>query len=245
MNQIAEAVGLLSAVKEQLKTILTDPEHEHHALKIQSDLQRQLEYLNLITGAGIVTSPTMTKLAEATTIAGQPIKFVGKKQVFDVTPEEVAVQSLKDKANRAYAGFLNEDSKTIRKEYDDTVIRAVAKKAGMKHVTMDEPEVIDMAFIDTVKAEIVKSEQFKMEQSEAAKVKPGQPVLDRNTEEVDGESAFDDEIKGSDNGLDVGEIEQLKDEQAAVAVKHGKVEMTKQGLSVKFNNDSKPSAKKK
>jgi hypothetical protein len=232
MNQITEAVEILSATKEQIKNILTDPIHENHSL---------MQYLSFITGTGDLTPKKEINLPAATTIAGQTIQYVGKKKTFDTTPEEEAVSSLREKANRAYESFLNLESKDIRKNFDPITIRAVAKKAGMKNVTMDEPVVIDVRFIDQIKAEIVKAEQFKLEQGElriqsgfpnnkSINVEPGHPVMDRQegvigTDEV--ESAFDDDKSTSADVPDtVEEIEQLREAREAEKTEAAKTKAT-------------------
>ncbi len=94
----------------------------------------------------------------------------------------------------------------------------MAKKAGMKEVTRDNPAIIDVRFIDAIKAEIVKTEQFKLEQGqqklEGLKTEAGVPTLDRQEEETfdaffnDGDKATSEDAPES-----IEEIEALKDEK--------------------------------
>lgn len=232
MSKIDQVVEILINAKKLISEILTDPEMSHHAIKLDTDLTRAINYFSLLTGGGDVLTTAKVDLGEAKTIAGKPIHFSAKKNVFDTTPEEDAVNALKAKADRAYTGFLQEDSITIRKEYDDMTIRAVAKKAGMKEVTMVNPAVIDVRFIDSVKSAMIAAEQFKQEQTEDLKNRitkavessqnfsigmpePGLPTLDRQDEV---ESAFDDENKATSEDFgSVDDIEAAKEEKSAMS----------------------------
>lgn len=205
-DEMSQIVHVLSGVKDFIDKLLTKEEHQHHKIKLMSDLQRNMEYISLITGAGDVAPTAIKRLPQATTIAGQPIRFTGKKRDFDVTPEETAVNSLKDRVDMIYPSFLTMDSKDIRKNVDDSVIRGVAKKAKMFGISKDSPAEIDIAFIDKVKGKIIENEQFKQEQEES---KVEQEIA----------SAFDDQPKATSNDApdSVEEIEKLKDEMETTA----------------------------
>lgn len=244
-DKMSEVVQILNAVKTHIDSLLTEDEFQHHKIKLTSDLQRNIEYIALITGTGDVTSQPVSRLEPATTIAGEPIRFVGKAKAFDVEPEEQAVTDLKGRVDMIYPSFVDMDSKDLRKNVDDIVIRGVARKAKMKGITKDSPAIIDIAFIDEVKLAITTIAQHEAENDELQK-QQGHKVTITKSNEVTGdgtgevlsewvepdqqiENALGEEpaATSEDAPDSVEEIEQLKDAQEAEAKQEAKPKTSK------------------
>jgi hypothetical protein len=185
-----KVIDLLAETKKQLAPLLTRKEDEHHRLKLESDLQRNITYLSLLTTA---TDPsasiTPEKLGPAKTIAGKPIVVNERVKVEDLEPHAEKVQVLRNKVEAAYPRFLKMESQFILNEFEENVIRGVAKKAKMK-VTAEEPEKITLPFIDEIKENIklmaqrdqdmnkLKEESANVSVTEEKK-KPGRPKKEK------------------------------------------------------------------
>jgi len=169
MSKYAEVIDILKDSQSKIGKLLSDPIDENHKLKIQTELQRAMDFLSLVTGLGDADAPTMVILGPARTIAGKKIEYKENTRPEDVMPDEFRLQKLKDKIDSLYDSFLTIDSKDLVKNYEDTVIRGVAKKAKMKGITKDNPVKLTIDFIDEIKAEIKseKERQVKIIESEA------------------------------------------------------------------------------
>lgn len=149
-------VEILQECKDHINLEMADmPDSEHHRLKLQADLNRNIEYINLLTGIGDTRPDEKVIVGPATTMGGQPIKRPPAKITSeDLEPEPRKVVELKARVEALWHTFVTRDSKEILKEVDDTTIRGVAKKAKMK-VTKDDPEVITLQFVEEVKDAIL------------------------------------------------------------------------------------------
>lgn len=140
------------AINEELAN---DSDAQHHRLKIEASLNREIEYINLITGIGDVTSDQKVSPGPATTMGGQPIKRPPAKLTSeDLEPNPRKVVELRDRVEALWHTFVTRDSRELLQEVDDTTIRGVAKKAKMK-VTKDDPETITLDFIEEIKNNIL------------------------------------------------------------------------------------------
>lgn len=150
-----QVIDLLTETKQKISALLTDKNDEHHRLKLEADLQRDITYLSLLTNTqatnGQMDAPTF---GPAKTIAGKPIPTKEQVNREQLEPNEEKVQVLRNKVEAAYNTFLTTESLVILREYEENVIRGVAKKAKMK-VTREEPETITLAFVEEIKQNII------------------------------------------------------------------------------------------
>lgn len=149
--------AILSAARDDInRELANDPEASHHRLKIEADLNRLIEYLNLITGIGDSNPAQKIDPGPATTIGGQPIKRPPSPMTAeDLEPDQRKVEELRLRVETLWNTFVTSENKDILKEVDDTTIRGLAKKAKMK-VTRDYPEKVKtLQFIDELKDAIL------------------------------------------------------------------------------------------
>lgn len=152
MSKFQAAAQILQAAKAQIKALLTGPDEELHRLRLEQTLQRESDYILMVTGTGDVQGVETPTLGPATTIGGKPISKIRKLQESDLLPSDDAVLNLKQQVESALVYFGPEsNSAGILANIPDLVIRGVAKKAGLK-VTKDEPKELTVEFIDEIKA---------------------------------------------------------------------------------------------
>lgn len=153
MSRFSNVVAMLTEAKRLIGTMLDKQEDEAFRMRLQTNIQRDIDYLNLLTGTGDLTPVEKVSLPPATTIGGQPINKPRKVTRDDLEPEERKVVTLREKIETLYPQFLNIETKDLLLNYDELVIRGVAKKAKMK-VTKDEPAELTLDFIEEIKTEI-------------------------------------------------------------------------------------------
>lgn len=160
------------AINQELQN---DSDASHHRLKLEASLNREIEYINLLTGIGDVVPDKKPAIGPATTMGGQSIKRPPAKQTSeDLEPEPRAVVELKARVEALWNTFVTRDSKEILKEVDDTTIRGIAKKAKMK-VTKQDPEEITLKFIDEIKDAILMEKARIVAANEQAENEKNQP----------------------------------------------------------------------
>lgn len=151
-NRYQAVAKVLLAAQEQINVLLVGPDDELHRLKLNQSLQRDADYIVLVTGAGDVHQVQSTVLGPATTIGGKPIGKGPKFTEADLVPSDDKVFNLKLQVEAAMDYFgPDADSAGILANIPDIVIRGVAKKAGFKEITKDNPKEITVEFIDQVK----------------------------------------------------------------------------------------------
>lgn len=179
-----KVIEILADAKRQVAQELAGmDEASHHSIKVQADLQRNIEYLNLLTSTnivgGLVPQGSATEpLGPATTIGGQDIKRPASKPTAeDLEPGPRQVTELRASVEAQWDLFPTRDSKEILKEVPEMVIRGLAKKAKMIGITKENPETITLPFIEEVKDAILmeKARTVAMnEQREASQGAPGE-----------------------------------------------------------------------
>lgn len=166
-----QVIDLLTETKAKINALLKGKNDEHHRLKAESDLQRLITYLSLLTNTQATNGQPETQVfGPATTIGGKPIQMKEHVSREQLEPKEEQVRVLRDKVESTYSKFLTIESIDLLKNYDNNVIRGVAKKAKMK-VTKEQPETITLAFIEEIKKNIIDMEnrnQANHEKKEAA-----------------------------------------------------------------------------
>lgn len=171
-----QVIDLLTETRDKIGQLLTEKIDEHHRLKLQSDMQRNITYLSLLTNTTATNVQTeMPTFGPAKTIAGKPIPTKDQVSREQLEPNEEKVRVLREKVDRMYADFLTIPTIDIVRHYEENVIRGVAKKAKMK-VTKDDPETITVAFVDEIKKNIQFMEQRNQE-NEQKKQQQQQPDL--------------------------------------------------------------------
>lgn len=158
MGSYKKVIDILTRAKEDVTATLTHPDDEHHRLKIESAIQKNIEYLALLTQTVSPETEKPPSPGPATTIAGQKIPERQNVKRSDLEPGEAKVQLLRAQVEELYTQFLQIESLELLKQYDDNLIRGVAKKAKMK-VTKEEPEEITLDFIEEIKENIRKQAQ--------------------------------------------------------------------------------------
>jgi hypothetical protein len=158
MSKYSLVIDALKQAQKTVNILLIDAVDESHKLKINNELQRSIDFISLITGTSSGMEATAPKLGPAKTIAGKKIEYKATTRPEDVMPDEFKLQKLKDKVEALYDSFLTISSEDLVKNYEDTVIRGVAKKAKMK-VTKDNPAKLTIDFIDEIKMEIMTEQE--------------------------------------------------------------------------------------
>lgn len=154
-NKFQAAAKVLLAAKDQINVLLTGPDEELHRLRLEQTLQREADYIVMVTGSGDMHSVETQSLGPATTIGGKPISKIRKITEADLLPSDDAVLNLKQQVENALVYFGPEsNSAGILANIPELIIRGVAKKAGLK-VTKDDPKELTVEFIDQVKAALV------------------------------------------------------------------------------------------
>jgi hypothetical protein len=167
-KQYHAAAEVIKGAITALNAILTEPEDELHRLKLGQTLQREADYLLLITGAGDATENKGSVLGPATTIGGKPIGKLPRITERDLRPSDDKVLALKDQVEAALLYFgPNGSSEGILANIPDMIIRGVAKKAGL-HATKQDPELLTVEFIDQIKEALL--EKGLVESKEAPKL---------------------------------------------------------------------------
>lgn len=148
-----QVIDILTDAKNQISQVLTTKNDEHHRLKLESDLQRNITYISLLTNTQDTQQKIAPETGPATTIAGKPIVVNKKVKVEDLEPHQERLEVLRRKIENAYPRFLKMETQFIKNEFEENVIRGVAKKAKMK-VTKEEPAEITLAFVEEIKENI-------------------------------------------------------------------------------------------
>jgi hypothetical protein len=156
MNKYAAVIEQLQFAKAEIEKLLTEPEDENHRIRLTHRLQVDIDHINLLHNVGLKVSPP-APAGPATTMGGKPIIYKKRVTEEDVKPEETDVAVLKKFVKEAYDSFLTTENSEILK-MNDTVVRGVAKKAGMNKVNKDNPEKITDQFINEIK-EAIKSKK--------------------------------------------------------------------------------------
>jgi hypothetical protein len=152
-NKYIQVVKVLQMAKDEIANILTSPDDEMHLIWLTNALKQNIERVNLATGVGDLDTEVPVGLQRATTIGGKPLQFPKKIAKGDISPSAEKVNVLRGKVEQAFQEFPSQPAKQILKDYEENVIRGVAKKAQMK-VTADDPAKITLPFIDKIKKEI-------------------------------------------------------------------------------------------
>jgi hypothetical protein len=155
-QQYKAAAKVIEGAIASINAILVGPEDEMHRLKLSQSLQREADYLLLVTGAGDLNeNKDAVILGPATTIGGRPISKLPRITERDLKPSDDAVLNLKEAVENAVVYFgPDSDSAGILANIPDLVIRGVAKKAGLK-VTKEQPKELTVEFIDEIKAALL------------------------------------------------------------------------------------------
>jgi hypothetical protein len=175
-NQYQAAAEVLKGAIAALNAILTKPEDEMHRIKITQTLQREADYLVLVTGAGDVTENKGSVLGPATTIGGKAIAKLPRITERELRPSDDKVLDLKEQVESALVYFgPDADSAGILANLPDIVIRGVAKKAGLQ-VTKQKPEILTVEFVDQIKTAVA-AQNEKIELTEEEKEYLGNPLM--------------------------------------------------------------------
>lgn len=182
MSKFKAAADILLAAKSQINVILTGEDAELHRLRLEQSLQREADYILLVTGSGDIQSNTgVPVLGPAQTIGGKPISKIRKIQEADLLPSDDKVLNLKQQVESALVYFgPDSDPAGILVNIPDQVIRGVAKKAGFA-VTKEDPKIITVEFIEQVKAALNK------EGGDASIGKSSEPVETESKEPIPGQ----------------------------------------------------------
>lgn len=154
-QQYKAAAAILTGAITTINAILNHSDDELHRLKLIQSLQREADYLLLVTGAGDLSESTGSVLGPATTIGGRPIGKLPRITERDLRPADDAVLNLKEEVESALFYFgPNSSSAGILANMPDLVIRGVAKKAGLT-VSKDNPKELTVEFIDEIKGALL------------------------------------------------------------------------------------------
>ena len=152
MDNYKKVIGILTTAKDQLKVLLSEPEDAAHLLRIETSMQNEINRFGLLTGTEYETVATAAA-KPAATLFGQKIERETETTAAELEAPKEKLEVLKEKVEGAYEEFLTKGTDAILSNMDETVIRGVAKMAGLK-VTTKEPEKISSAFIEEVKEAI-------------------------------------------------------------------------------------------
>lgn len=157
MSNHKNVIAILKKAQSDIASELSGPQDQNHALRIHAILEKEINHLGLLTGTHDGSTAPTAKLQPATHILGEEIKAPVAATKPDLEPAAAEVETLKQRVEEAYPKFLNDTSKDIAKDWEDIVVRGVAKKAGLK-VTKDEPKTITIKFVEEIKAAILEKE---------------------------------------------------------------------------------------
>lgn len=147
MSKYLKVAEVLIRLKELISEELIAPEDEMHKLRLMGVLQREADFIKLITQSGDIDTGTTANLGPATSIGGVPISKVKKFTEEDLIPSDDKVHQLKKKVEKAWNDIPGMDPASVLAAYEDIVIRGVAKKAGM-FVNKDQLPVISVQDIE-------------------------------------------------------------------------------------------------
>jgi uncharacterized protein YbaA (DUF1428 family) len=160
----SKVIDRLQQAQNEINELLSSPQDENHRLRLEADLNRSIQHISLLTRTEAINDTPPVALGPATTIAGKPLPTREDRTSFtreeDLNAPTDRAAAYRNKVEKAYAGFLKEETRVILNEYEDNVIRGVAKKAKMK-VTKEDPEKITLAFIEEIKDNIRETEKRK------------------------------------------------------------------------------------
>ena len=168
-KKIKEAVGKIKALKLELQADLA--EVPNLVIRTDNVLDTMANSLLGFIGESIESTSTAFTPTPITNVLGQDVSRGEKVEEKAIEPSNADKASLKEQANTAYETFLERDSFTLLESLDDIVIRAVAKKAGMKDVTSTVPEKVTIEFIDEIKSAIVSKSEIEKTKKSGSKSK--------------------------------------------------------------------------
>lgn len=156
MNKQELVIQILQEAQGLVKQLLTEPDEQHHALRIESTLQREINMFSLLTNTKVPNAPVSApiELGNATSVLGQRITKTAETAPADLLPTGQAVQQLTEKVEDAYTRYASMTAEEILAKEEDIVLRGVAKKAGIKGVSKDNPKKIDLDFVQRLKEKI-------------------------------------------------------------------------------------------
>lgn len=192
MSKYALVADILTKAKEEINVLLIDPQDQAHRLRLEHALDRESNYLSLITGTGDIATKPTNKLGPATSIAGEKIERPKLIVAKDLEPKDEKIEVLKAQVNEAYGIFLTTESKELLK-LDHLVLKGVAKKAGLNPKEL--PAKLNVKAIEEIKAAI-KKEQDELDAKIAdaeTKVKEANEVFAEAYKEYNALALSDDE----------------------------------------------------
>lgn len=150
-------LNILKGAQDQVKEILSAPEDAAHLLRITTTLEREMNIFSLVTGTNNPQAqPSQPPLKPAATLMGEKIKSIAAStKPADLVPPKQAVDDLTAKVEDAYTRFADMTAEDILDKEEDLVIRGVAKKAGIKGVSKDNPKKVTLEFVKDIKEKIV------------------------------------------------------------------------------------------
>lgn len=163
MADYKKVIRILSEAKTSVALELKD---DPHALRIDTGLTHMVNHLSLLTGND-AEAKSAVKIGNATSIAGEPIAKKETVKAEDLDPKDDKVAELKEAVDKVYAGFLNDTNSELLK-LDKTVLRGVAKKAGLQDY---KDAVLNSKYMDKVKAAIKKEAANLQERIDQAQAK--------------------------------------------------------------------------
>lgn len=153
MNKHEQVIDELSTAKSNIDRILSDPDDQHHKLRMGNAIQREINYLAMITGNATAGEQPSQILGPATHIGGQKINYPDRTKSEELKTDDQSLTELREKVETAYTEFPSKTSEEILAEYDDIIIRGVTKKSGIP-INKDKPKVLSVKFVDGIKKAI-------------------------------------------------------------------------------------------
>lgn len=159
-NPTLLAIDALESCQEDLKSLLSD-KHDVILIGINAKFELMKNQLRMLSGTQVHLNKKL-EFKPVTNFMGDDITKKTAKEVKteDLSPRELEIKNLTDKANQLQEGFDKLDNKSIVESYqnDYAPIRLLAKRAGLD----DYKEAkITEAYIDLIRNGFAEQQKIK------------------------------------------------------------------------------------
>ena len=167
-DKVQKVIAILKDADKQIGELLIDSPDMH--LHGNAVLRRLIN--GYAHAAGIQQEEELPEAKqpriELTHVGGIPVSSPKQVSTSEAMPTMTESEQLQEFVDMAYEDFITEPAESLIAAYNEMIIRGVAVKAGMQ-VTPTVPAVIDVDFINTIKAAVEKKTESETTNPEPAK----------------------------------------------------------------------------
>lgn len=156
---IKKVIAILSDVKDEIHELLNEsPDLQVRANNTLERLRNSFAHVSGEKMHFATDKKPATRREPLTHIAGKKFEPKKTRDIAEAEPSDKEMEDFEGYIEQVYNEFITDDAKALLAGANPMVINAVAKRAGLR---LTSNQTIDVAFIERVKAAILKKEESK------------------------------------------------------------------------------------